>query len=117
MDYYLKLVSQIFKVSESDNTKIFILTMEFQWDLSNVAADNSGNLGLIFYCFLWENISVEDQVQIEEVLEKIDCSFLIKGVRRMGRYYPGRKRKVLITFQSPWEARLVIAKVIENNLF
>ena len=30
MDYYLKLVSQIFKVSESDNTKIFILTMEFQ---------------------------------------------------------------------------------------
>ena len=35
----------------------------------------------------------------------------------MGRYYPGRKRKVLITFQSPWEARLVIAKAIENNLF
>ena len=65
MDYYLELVSQIFKVSESDNTKIFILTMEFQWDLSNVAADNSGNLGLIFYCFLWENISVEDQVQIK----------------------------------------------------
>ena len=60
---------------------------------------------------------IEDQVQIEEVLEKIDCSFPIKGVRRMGRYYPGRKRKVLITFQSPWEARLVIAKAIENNLF
>ena len=60
---------------------------------------------------------IKDQVQIEEVLEKIDCSFPIKGVRRMGRYYPGRKRKVLITFQSPWEARLVIAKAIENNLF
>ena len=60
---------------------------------------------------------IKDQVQIEEDLEAIDCSFPNECVRRMGRYYPGRKRKVLIPFQSPWEARRVIAKAIENTLF
>ena len=54
--------------------------------------------------------------EVENVCSSIGCTYPIKECRRIGKFVDGRTRKLLVTFNSVWDARALVAKASEKEL-
>ena len=54
---------------------------------------------------------------MEEVLKKLNVNCPIIETNRRGKFIEDRQRKLIATFSSPWDARLVIYSAIQKKLF
>ena len=58
-----------------------------------------------------------DKEKVEEVFKKLNVNCLIIETNRRGNFNENRQRKLIATFSSPWDARLVISSAIQKKLF
>ena len=58
-----------------------------------------------------------DKEKVEEVFEKLNVNCPIIERNRRGKFTDDRQRKLIATFSSPWDARLVISSAIQKELF
>ena len=54
---------------------------------------------------------------MEEVSKKLNVNCPIIETNRRGKFTEDRQRKLIATFSSPWDARLVISSAIQKKLF
>ncbi len=59
----------------------------------------------------------KDKEEVENVCSSIGCTYPIKECRRIGKFVDGRTRKLLVTFNSVWDARALVAKASEKELY
>ena len=55
--------------------------------------------------------------KVQNVCSSIGCTYPIKECRRIGKFVDGRTRKLLVTFNSVWDARALVAKASEKELY
>ena len=60
---------------------------------------------------------LHDKSEVENVLDDLNCSGNVIETQRLGKFDKNRTRNLLVTFGSVWDARKVIAKVIEKKYF
>ena len=73
-----------------------------------------------WYCNPWKNHLLIDKLlikKVEEVFKKLNVNCPIIGTNRRGKFLEDRQRKLIATFSSPWDARLVISSAIQKKLF
>ena len=58
-----------------------------------------------------------DREKVEEVFKKLNVNCPIIETNRRGNFIEDRQRKLLTTFSSPWDARLVISSASQKKLF
>ena len=58
-----------------------------------------------------------DKEKVEEVFKKPNVNCPIIETNRRGKFIEDRQRKLMATFSSPWDARLVISRAIRKKLF
>ena len=58
-----------------------------------------------------------DKEKVEEVFKKLNVNSPIIETNRRGKFIEDRQRKLIATFSSPWDARLVISSAIQKKLF
>ena len=58
-----------------------------------------------------------DKEKVEEVLKKLNVNCPNIETNRRGKFIEDRQRKLIATFSSPWDARLVISSAIQKKLF
>ena len=58
-----------------------------------------------------------DKEKVEEVFKKINVNCPIIETNRRGKFIEDRQRKLIATFSSPWDARLVMSSAIQKKLF
>ena len=58
-----------------------------------------------------------DKEKVEEVFKKLNVNCPIIETNRRGKFIEDRQRKLIATFSSPWDARLVISSAIQKKLF
>ena len=54
---------------------------------------------------------------MEEVFKKLNVNCPIIETNRHGQFIEDRQRKLIATFSSPWDARLVVSSAIQKKLF
>ena len=59
----------------------------------------------------------KDKEEVENVCSLIGCTYPIKECRRIRKFVDGRTRKLLVTFNSVWDARALVAKASEKELY
>ena len=59
----------------------------------------------------------KDKEEVENVCSSIGCTYPIKECRRIGKFVDGRTRKLLVTFDSVCDARALVAKASEKDLY
>ena len=59
----------------------------------------------------------KDKEEVENVCSSIGCTYPIKECRRIGKFVDSRTRKKLVTFNSVWDARALVAKASEKELY
>ena len=59
----------------------------------------------------------KDKEEVERVCSSIGCTYPIEECRRIGKFVGGRTRKLLVTFNSVWAARALVAKASEKELY
>ena len=55
--------------------------------------------------------------KVEEIFKKLNVNCPFIGTNRRGKFTEDRQRKLIATFSSPWDARLVISGAIQKKLF
>ena len=58
-----------------------------------------------------------DREKVEEVFKKLNVNCPITETNRRGKFIEDRQKKLIATFSSPWDARLVISSAIQKKLF
>ena len=59
----------------------------------------------------------KDKEEVENVCSSIGCTYPIKECRRIGKFVDGRTRKLLVIFNSDWDAKALVAKTSEKELY
>ena len=59
----------------------------------------------------------KDEEEVENVCSSIGYTYPIKECRRIGKFVDGRTRKLIVTFNSVWDARALVAKASEKELY
>ena len=57
---------------------------------------------------------LHDKSEVENVLDDLNCSGNVIETQRLRKFDKNRTRNLLVTFESVWDARKVIAKAIEK---
>ena len=58
-----------------------------------------------------------DKEKVEEVFKKLNVNCPISETNRRGKLIEDCQKKLIATFSSPWDARLVISSAIQKKLF
>ena len=58
-----------------------------------------------------------DRKKVEELCQSINCSVSINDCYRLGQQVENRNRRLLVTFISVWDARILLAEATKKQLF
>ena len=99
-----KGIQNVEKVSPSKNIDEY----EFEVRVSGIAENNEASR---------IKRQFKDKEEVENVCSSIGFTYPIKESRRIGKFVDGRTRKLLVTFNSVWDARALVAKASEKELY
>ena len=63
------------------------------------------------------NQKLNDKEAVDKILADIGLNAKSSDCMRLGKFAEDKKRPILVTFNSVWDARICLSKAIENKLF
>ena len=63
------------------------------------------------------NQKLNDKEAVDEILADIGLNAKSSDCMRLGKFAEHKKRPILVTFNSVWDARICLSKAIENKFF